>query len=92
MQQGCVSWAQGHGLQLLPTLAHGSPTVSCSRAGDLNVAEFVAGLKERGLLISNGYGDLKGKTFRIGHMGDHTEEGLESLLQAADEVLSGQPA
>jgi aspartate aminotransferase-like enzyme len=62
--------------------------VSCIRAGGLDVAAFTAGLGRRGFAISNGYGPLKGETFRIGHMGDHTEEGLERLLAAADEVLS----
>ena len=30
--------------------------------------------------MDKGYGDLKGKAFRIGHMGDHTMARLESLL------------
>ncbi|MDA1266494.1 MAG: aminotransferase class V-fold PLP-dependent enzyme [Planctomycetota bacterium] len=89
MQRTTIDWAAGHGLSLLPEEQFGSPTVSCIRAGDLDVAALVAGLAERGLQISNGYGDLKGKTFRIGHMGDHTEAGLADLLAAADEVLAG---
>ena len=32
---------------------------------------------------------LKESTFRIGHMGDHTEAGLEELLAALDSVLAG---
>ena len=51
------------------------------------MAALVAGLKEKDFEISNGYGPLKGQTFRIGHMGDHDEEGLARLLSAADEVL-----
>lgn len=84
-----AEWARGHGLEPYPRAEFASPTVSCIAAGDLDVAQFVKGLAERGFEISNGYGDLKGKTFRIGHMGDHTEEGLEELLRAADEVLAG---
>jgi aspartate aminotransferase-like enzyme len=53
----------------------------------LDVGALVGGLAERGYAISNGYGDLKGKTFRIGHMGDHSEDGLEAVLTAADDVL-----
>lgn len=87
MQARTVEWAKSHGSELLPAPEHASPTVSCLRKGNLNVAALVAGLKERGFEISNGYGDLKGETFRIGHMGDHTEAGLEELLNAADEVL-----
>jgi aspartate aminotransferase-like enzyme len=48
----------------------------------------VAGLAEEDYSISNGYGDLKGKTFRIGHMGDHTLQELEELLAAADKVIA----
>ena len=33
------------------------------------------------------YNELKGKTFRIGHMGDHTLHDLDELLAAADELL-----
>ena len=30
--------------------------------------------------MDKGYGDLKGKAFRVGHMGDHDMERLESFL------------
>jgi aspartate aminotransferase-like enzyme len=88
MRVRTAEWARGHGLALFPGQEFLSPTVSCVAAGELDVAHLVAGLAQRGFEISNGYGDLKGKTFRIGHMGDHTEEGLEDLLRAADEVLA----
>lgn len=88
MQARTVEWARGHGLELLPSADDASPTVSCIRAGHVDVADLCAGLAERGYEISNGYGPLKGQTFRIGHMGDHTEAGLEQLLAAADEVLA----
>ena len=82
------AWARGHQAEPFPTpVEHASPTVSCIAAGPIDVAALTSGLKERGYEISNGYGDLKGKTFRIGHMGDHTEDGLEELLAAADAVL-----
>jgi aspartate aminotransferase-like enzyme len=88
LQARTVAWARGHGLELLPPTDEASPTVSCIRAGDLDVAALAAGLKARGFELSNGYGPLKGQTFRIGHMGDHTEAGLELLLAAADAVLA----
>jgi aspartate aminotransferase-like enzyme len=37
--------------------------------------------------IANGYGALKGKTFRIGHMGELTPTDVEELLSAMDEFL-----
>lgn len=88
MQRRTLEWAAGHGLEPFPAARDGSPCVSCLRSGPLDVAALVAGLGERGFQISNGYGDLKGRTFRIGHMGDHTEEGLEELLAAADQVIA----
>lgn len=87
MQCRTIEWAESHGLGLLPEPRFGSPGVGCIRAEGLDVAALVDGLKARGFQISNGYGDLKGKTFRIGHMGDHTLAGLEELLAAADELL-----
>jgi len=36
------------------------------------------------MIISNGYGDLKGKTFRIAHMGDTQMHELEDLFTAMD--------
>jgi aspartate aminotransferase-like enzyme len=88
MQQATEAWARGHDLEMLPSPEHASPTISCVKAGSLDVAKLIAGLKERGHEIGNGYGDLKGKTFRIGHMGDHTEEGLREMLARADEVVA----
>jgi aspartate aminotransferase-like enzyme len=88
MAERTRAWAAGHGLAPFPEDAALSPTVSCLRAGGVDAAALVAGLAERGFAISNGYGDLKGATFRIGHLGDHTEAGLAELLAAADAVLA----
>jgi len=38
--------------------------------------------------IANGYKDLKEKTFRIGHMGDHTPADIRELLGWIDELVS----
>lgn len=86
-QAETLAWAERHGLSSLPPLAEASPTISCIRSGEIDVPAFIAALEERGHTIGNGYGDLKGVTFRIGHMGDHTEADLQQLLQAADAAL-----
>jgi len=44
-------------------------------------------LGERGYIISDGYGALKGKTFRIAHMGDTTVEEIRELLDTIDEII-----
>jgi aspartate aminotransferase-like enzyme len=38
--------------------------------------------------IANGYGPLKGKTFRIAHMGETQPADVERLLEAMDDYLS----
>jgi aspartate aminotransferase-like enzyme len=54
---------------------------------DINVGDLNKALAERGFLISNGYGDLKNKTFRISHMADYTTEDVRELLDNIDEIL-----
>ena len=62
-------------------------TVTCvTYPGDAR--EVVAGVRDEGYLIGGGYGDLAMHTFRIGHMGDHTLEGLEAMLGALGGVLA----
>lgn len=50
--------------------------------------EVAARAKERGYTIAPGYGKLKETTFRIGHMGDHTVEELNELLDVLDRELA----
>lgn len=87
MKARTLAWAAERGIQPFPPAELSSETVTCLRAGGIDVAALLAGLLARGHEIGNGYGVLKGETFRIGHMGDHTEEGLAALLSAADDVL-----
>jgi aspartate aminotransferase-like enzyme len=42
---------------------------------------------ERGFTIGSGYGKNKETSIRIGHMGDHTLEGLERCLAACDSAF-----
>ena len=66
-----------------------SSTVTCVvNTRKIGVADLLARLKQRGYQISNGYGDLKEATFRIGHMGEHTVPGVEALLSVLDELLA----
>jgi predicted phosphoserine aminotransferase len=82
-------WASSR-LGLLAEKGYESNTVTCVKnTRGIAVGEFLGRLKQRGYQLSNGYGDLKETTFRIGHMGDHTVEGVRDLLQAMDEVMPG---
>ncbi len=49
--------------------------------------DIVKAVARRGFVIGGGYGRLKATTFRIGHMGDHTMDGLERVLEAAAESI-----
>lgn len=44
-------------------------------------------LRKRGAVISDGYGDLKGKCFRIAHMGDLTVADIQWLLEQINDIL-----
>lgn len=85
------AWAASHGWAPFPAEGHRSDTVSCIARGD--GPEFVgalAVLKEHGILVSNGYGDLKNKTFRIGHMGEHNMNDLNDLFTRFDAALNAE--
>jgi aspartate aminotransferase-like enzyme len=53
----------------------------------ISVAELNAELGKRGLAISNGYGDLKEKTFRIAHMADCTLADIKEVTSAIVDIL-----
>jgi len=64
-----------------------SNTVTCvknTRNADLE--ELKKKLSEKGYVFSNGYGDLKGKTFRIAHMGDLQVEDLKKYISTINEL------
>jgi aspartate aminotransferase-like enzyme len=53
----------------------------------INVGDLNKELGKRGAMISNGYGDLKDKCFRIAHMGDLTLEDMKWLTSQIDDIL-----
>ncbi|WML36470.1 alanine--glyoxylate aminotransferase family protein [Clostridium sp. OS1-26] len=54
----------------------------------ISVSELNKELGKRGFQISNGYGKLKEKTFRIAHMGECTLDEIKELLVNIDEILN----
>ncbi len=53
----------------------------------ISVADLNKELAKRGAMISNGYGALKEKAFRIAHMGDIQMEDLQWLTAQIDDIL-----
>jgi aspartate aminotransferase-like enzyme len=81
-------WVQERGYGLFPDLAFCSVTLTCaanSRGTDL--AALKKSLGVRGFAFDDGYGKIKGKTFRIPHMGDMQLADLQEFLAIVDEIL-----
>lgn len=74
-----------HGI--FPEKGFRSNAISVMNRGDLDFDKFHSALKSKGYEISNGYGDVKERTFRIGHMGDTMPSGLKQLLSVMNEIL-----
>jgi len=81
-------WAKEH-FDIYPEPGYWSPTVTCIKnTRNIDAAALIKRLRdEYNLLISSGYGDLKGKTFRIAHMGDTQLDEVQGVLRAAETVL-----
>jgi aspartate aminotransferase-like enzyme len=80
----------GRNFEIVAAPGFRSPTVTAVRLPDpegMSGPEVVSRLGERGYAIAAGYGKLKQETIRIGHMGDHTLDQLEDLLEELGKVL-----
>ena len=82
------SWAKEH-FDIFPEEGYWSPTLTCiENTREIDVAGLIAKLADEfNLRIANGYGDIKGRTFRIAHMGDTQVDEIEGLLRAIELVL-----
>ncbi|MBE6528289.1 MAG: alanine--glyoxylate aminotransferase family protein [Thermoplasmata archaeon] len=81
------NWADKKLNGVFPEKGYQSNSIGVLNKGDMDFDAFNSKLKAKGYEISNGYGDVKEKTFRIGHMGDTTPEMIKQLLSAMDEIL-----
>jgi aspartate aminotransferase-like enzyme len=82
------AWVEANDFDFLAEEGYRSPTVTAIRnTRGLDVGALNAYLRGRGMLISDGYGPLKGKAFRVAHMGDVAEAELSDLLEAMCQFL-----
>jgi len=80
-------WARRH-FALFAEKGYESPTVTCvENTRGISVAELNQELGQQYAMISNGYGVLKEKTFRLAHMGDTQEWEIRGLLATIDRIL-----
>jgi aspartate aminotransferase-like enzyme len=94
MQTTTIEWVQqmrekGLMVQVFAPEGYRSPTVTCivMPPGKLG-SEVTKAMKARGYTVSEGYGPLKDKTIRIGHMGDHSVAEVREVLAQLEVVLS----
>ena len=91
MAQRSKQWAEAKGWPLLAPEGFRSQTLTVvTNPPEFDCADFNKFLAQRNLRLANGYGDLKGKTFRIAHMGEIQMADLENLLAGFDEYLPGK--
>lgn len=89
MRDRTIAWAKGHGFNLFAAEGYESPTVTCVENNlEIDVAAMNKYLRQHNMIISNGYGSLKGKNFRIAHMGDTQIEDLEVLFTVMDDFIA----
>lgn len=81
------AWARKY-FEIFPDENYMSNTLTnIKNTREINVGDLNKKLGERGYMISNGYGALKEKTFRIAHMAETTPEELKELLSVINEIL-----
>ena len=82
------NWVKERGFELFPELQYASRTLTCARnTRGIDLAALKKGLGEAGFAFDDGYGKIKGQTFRIAHMGDMTRSDLDELLTAITTIM-----
>jgi aspartate aminotransferase-like enzyme len=82
-------WADEMGFGLFAAPGFESQTVTVvTNTRNVDVGALNKSLAARGLSIADGYGGLKGKTFRIAHMADASEADMRELFAAINEHLT----
>ena len=97
MQSTTAAWVEtlqlAHGPEfgILAPPTGRSPTVTCvTLPAGLTGSRVAADVARAGYVIGAGYGALRERTIRIGHMGDHTPSGLASCLEVVSDVIRSQ--
>jgi aspartate aminotransferase-like enzyme len=80
-------WAKRQ-FALFPEEKHASVTLTTiTNTRNISVKALNDALGKESMQISNGYGDLKEKTFRIAHMGELTMKDVQDVTAAIDRIL-----
>lgn len=95
MRDATIEWAASCSerrtldLHLLAPEGSRSPTISVLMLPPgLTGPEVRAAVADRGFTLGSSLGDLRAESVRIGHMGDHTLEGLGRCLHATENAIA----
>ncbi len=95
MRDATIEWVEGvaerRGIDLRVVAPEGvrSPTVTVvALPPGMKSADALEGIKVRGFTVGSGLGQLRESTIRIGHLGDHTLEGLRHCLRACEGAIA----
>ena len=81
-------WLAERGFGLFPEAQFCSQTLTCARnSRGIDLALLKKKLDESGFAFDDGYGKIKGQTFRIAHMGDMTHSDLDELFAAMITIM-----
>ena len=81
-------WLTSRGFELFPEAGYESLTLTCARnTRGIDLAVLKKRLAEAGFAFDDGYGKIKGQTFRIAHMGDMTKNDLDDLFSAIIAII-----
>lgn len=81
-------WAKKHFALLADELYASDTLTTIKNTKNISVSDLNKELAKRGYIISNGYGELKEKTFRIAHMADTSLDELKELLKQIEDILN----
>jgi len=91
MREIVHNWARKRGFELFAEPGYESVTVTTIKnTYGISIKELNSELLKRGMMLSNGYGELKEKTFRIAHMGQVQPGDIMALLDTIDEILEAK--
>lgn len=81
-------WAEENGFELLVKENYSKTVTVIENTRNMDMKKTFRMLEKGGYCIANGYGPLKDKTFRIGHMGDITIEDTRNMLYQLERLLT----
>jgi aspartate aminotransferase-like enzyme len=88
MAQYLRQWVKEQGFGWFAPEPYRSVTLTCATNDrDVDLAQLKKSLGERGYAFDDGYGKLKGKTFRIAHMGDMQLSDVKEITAQIEELL-----